>query len=55
MITPLKRQKMEKVIYDTFSALDKTGANTKKYKALLSNMSDNQFDKCSKLLRQVTS
>ena len=45
MITPLKRQKMEKVIYDTFSALDKTGANTKKYKTLLSNMPDNQFYK----------
>ena len=50
MITPLKRQKMEKVIYGTFSALDKTGANTKKYKTLLSNMSDNQFDKFFKEL-----
>lgn len=45
MITALKRQKMEKLIYGTFNALDKTGANTKKYKTLLSNMSDNQFDK----------
>lgn len=45
MITPLKRQKMEKLIYDTFNALDKTHANTEKYKAMFSRMSDTQFDK----------
>lgn len=45
MITPDKRKKMEKTIYDTFSAYDKTGTNTKKYKQMFSDMSDNQFDK----------
>ena len=50
MITPLKRQKMEKVIYDTFGALDKTKANTNKYKAIFANMTDNQFDKFFKEL-----
>lgn len=45
MITPAKRQKMEKLIYDTFTALDHTGENTKKYKAMFSSMTDNQFDK----------
>lgn len=50
MITPLKRQKMEKVIYDTFGALDKTKANTNKYKAMFANMTDNQFDKFFKEL-----
>ena len=45
MITPAKRAKMEKLIYDTFSALDPTGANTKKYKQMFSGMTDAQFDK----------
>ena len=50
MITALKRQKMEKVIYDTFGALDKTKANANKYKAIFANMTDNQFDKFFKEL-----
>lgn len=50
MITPLKRQKMEKLIYDTFSALDKTGSNTKRYKALFNDMSDSAFEKFFKEL-----
>ncbi len=45
MITPLKREKMEKVVYDTFSALDKTGANTEKYKKMFASMTDKEFDK----------
>ena len=49
-LTPQKRQKMEKVIYDTFSALDKTGTNTKHYKEMFSQMSDLQFDKFFKEL-----
>ena len=44
MITDLKRQKMEKVIYDTFDALDPTHANTNKYKEMFSRMTNNQFD-----------
>lgn len=39
-----KRKKMESIIYETFDCLDKTGGNTKKYKALFSKMSDNQFE-----------
>lgn len=45
MIDSNKRKKMEKLIYDTFSALDKTGANTKRYKDAFSSMTDSQFDK----------
>lgn len=44
-ITKEKRQKMEKMIYDFFSAFDKSGTNTKKYKDQFENMSDAQFDK----------
>ena len=50
MITPLKRKQMEKLVYDTFDALDKTKSNTKKYKAMFSAMSDTQFDKFFKNL-----
>lgn len=45
MIDSNKRKKMEKLIYDTFNALDKTGANTKRYKDAFSSMTDSQFDK----------
>lgn len=45
MISQAKRAKMEKVIYDTFSALDPTGANTKKYKTMFAGMTDAQFEK----------
>lgn len=43
-ITPKKRKEMESLIYDVFSALDPSGTNTAKYKAMFSKMSDNQFD-----------
>lgn len=39
----MKRPKMEKLIYDFFSAFDKSGTNTKKYKAIFEPMSDNEF------------
>lgn len=39
------RPKMEKMIYSFFSAFDKSGSNTKKYKALFQPMSDAQFKK----------
>ena len=45
MITSLKREKMEKLIYDTFDALDKTHRNTDHYKEMFASMSDTQFDK----------
>ena len=37
------RAKMEKMIYDFFSAIDKSGTNTKRYKNLFEPMTDNQF------------
>ena len=44
-ITPNKRKQAEKLIYDTFDALDKTGTNTEHYKQLFAEMSDDQFYK----------
>lgn len=44
MITEIKRKKMEKLVYDTFSALDKTGRNTERYKKMFNSMTDKQFD-----------
>lgn len=38
------RKKIEKLIYDTFDALDPTGANSNKYKELYSNMNDKEFE-----------
>lgn len=43
-ITKEKRKKMEKLIYDVFTSLDPSGANTDKYKKMFSGMSDTQFD-----------
>lgn len=43
-ITKEKRKKMEKLIYDTFSALDPSGVNTEKYKSMFKDMTDSQFD-----------
>ena len=50
MITHVKREKMEKLIYDTFDALDPTKSNTQKYKQMFSSMTDAQFDKFFKEL-----
>lgn len=44
-ISPEKREEIELLIYKTFDAVDKTGANTQYYKELISNMSDAQFEK----------
>lgn len=49
-LTPAKRKEMENLIYDVFSKLDTSGENTKKYKAMFSKMSDNQFDSFFKQL-----
>lgn len=43
-LTPTKRRKMEKLIYDVMGELDPTGANVEKYKSKFKKMSDNQFD-----------
>ena len=42
------RLQVEKMIYDTYSAVDKTGANTEYWKSKLSTMSDEQFYKFMK-------
>lgn len=44
-ITKAKRAKMENLIYDTFKALDPTGVNEKKYRAMFHGMTDNEFDR----------
>lgn len=44
-ITPSKRKQAEKLIYDVFNAVDKTGTNTEYYKQLFADMSDEQFYK----------
>lgn len=44
-ITPKKREAMETLIYDFFSAFDKTGTNTNHYKILFQKMSDAEFDR----------
>ena len=43
-MTPQKRKKMEDLIYQFFSAIDKTNTNTNYYKELFGEMSDRQFD-----------
>lgn len=43
-----KRKQIESMIYDFFSTIDITGANTKKYKEMFSKMSDEQFNKYMK-------
>lgn len=44
-MTVANRAYIEKLIYDTFDALDPSGTNTEKYKALFSVMNDAQFEK----------
>lgn len=45
VISKDKRKRMEKLIYDTFNALDPTGDNTEKYKLQFSRMDDEEFNK----------
>lgn len=42
------RAYIEKLIYDMFSALDPSGVNTNKYKALFADMSEPEFEKYMK-------
>lgn len=44
-MTLQKREEMETLIYNFFSAFDKTETNTKHYQDMFSKMSDTQFDK----------
>lgn len=39
------RKEIEKLIYDTFDALDPSGTNTQKYRSILEPMSDTEFEK----------
>ena len=41
---PTNRKTMENMVYSVFTALDKTGENTKKYKALFNSMSDKTME-----------
>jgi hypothetical protein len=43
-MTPEKRAKMENLIYNFFSAFDKTNTNTNYYKDFFGTMSDAKFD-----------
>lgn len=44
-MTPQKREEMETLIYNFFSAFDKTETNAKHYQDMFSKMNDTQFDK----------
>ena len=39
------RKYIEKLIYDTYDALDPSGTNTQKYRSILENLSDKEFEK----------
>lgn len=43
-----KRKKIEKLVIDTFSILDKSGVNAKKYMDMFKGMSDAQFESYAK-------
>lgn len=47
---PQKRKRMEKLIYDFFTAIDSSGLNTKRYKEFFSAMTDSAFSTYFKLL-----
>lgn len=42
------REYIEKLIYDTFNAIDPSGTNTDKYRVMFTDMSDAQFEKFMK-------
>lgn len=42
------RDQIEKIIYNTFTAIDPSGTNTAKYKSLFGNMNDTKFNKFMK-------
>lgn len=44
----VNRKEIEQLIYDTFDALDPSGANTNKYRTLFSNMDEKEFEKFMK-------
>lgn len=50
MIDKKTRNKMEKLIYDTFDALDPSDTNTDRYKEMFKGMTDLEFDKFFKYL-----
>lgn len=44
----VNRKEIEKLIYDTYDALDPSGVNTNKYKTMFSAMNDKEFEKFMK-------
>ena len=44
-MTDQTRDKIEALIYKTFDAIDKTGANTQYYREIFANMSNAAFEK----------
>jgi hypothetical protein len=44
MLKKTTRKEMENILYEVFSKMDPTGANTKKYKDLFSKMNDKEFE-----------
>lgn len=51
-LTKEKRQRIEEIVLNVFSKLDKTGENTRRYKKLMSDMSDTQFEAWLKRFEQ---
>lgn len=47
-MTVVNRPYIEKIIYDTFTALDPTGKNTDKYRMIFEKMNDTEFEKYMK-------
>jgi len=45
MVNKATRNKMEKLIYDTFDAYDPSGTNTDRYKGIFKKMTDKEFTK----------
>ena len=45
MVNKATRNKMEKLIYDTFDAYDPSGINTDRYKGIFKKMTDKEFTK----------
>ena len=48
------RKKVEKLIFDTFDALDKTGENTNHYREMFAKMNNNEFLKFIFIINNVT-
>ena len=45
MMAVTNRKQIEKLIYDTYDALDPSGTNSGKYRTLFGSMNDAQFER----------